>query len=180
MKKQIVLMVLAILPVFLLAQTSPLIALYEKYADKPGFESSEIIPGSMSFEWEKDMKFEAVREMLKEIKGIRILKYKVSATNKDESKIWKKIEKTAGEDPYKKVVAVHADKTHVSIYLVQDPGGITKEIALTAMDEKGITLVTVDGNIDFSALFSKENMHSLREMAEYCMHNKWACTPDKK
>lgn len=179
MKKQIVLMVLAFLPVFLLAQNSPLTALYEKYADKPGFESSEIIPGSMSFEWEKTMKLDAVKEMLKEIKGVRILKYMVSATNKEEAKIWKKIQKTAKEKPYKKVVAVHSDKTHVNIYLVQEPGGITKEIALTAKDDKGITMVTVNGNIDFSTLFSKENMHSLREIAEYYMHNKGVCKPEK-
>lgn len=178
MKKQIVLMVFALLPVFLLAQNSPLTALFEKYADKPGFESSEIIPGSMSFEWEKTMKIDAVKEMLKEIQGIRILKYKASAANNEEAKIWKKIQKAAGEEPYQEVVKVNADSVMVNIYLVQEPGGITKEIALIAKDKKGITMVTVNGNIDFATLFSKENMHSLREMAEYYMHNKGVCKPE--
>jgi hypothetical protein len=179
MKKQIVLMVFAFLPVFLLAQNSPLTALFEKYADKPGFESSEIIPGSMSFEWEKTMKIDAIREMLKEIQGVRILKYKAAANNNEEAKIWRKIQKTTGKEPYKEVVKVNADSVMVSIYLVQDASGFTKELALMAKDMKGITLVTVNGNIDFATLFSKDNMHSLREMVEYYMHNKEACMPAK-
>lgn len=178
MKKQMVLIVIALLPVCLLAQNSPLTALFEKYADKPGFESSEIIPGSMSFEWEKTVKIDAVKEMLKEIQGIRVLKYDGSA-EKEEAKIWKKIQKTAGKDPYKEVAKVNADSVMVSLYLVQDASGITKELALMAKDKKDITLVTVTGNMDFSKLFSRENMHSLHEMAEYFMHNKGMCRAAK-
>jgi hypothetical protein len=175
MKKQIVLMVFAFLPVILLAQNSPLNALFEKYDGKPGFESSEIILGSMSFEWEKTVKIDALKEMLKEIQAVRILKYKSNATNNDVAKIWKKIQKVAGEEPYQEVAKVNADSVMVSIYLVQEPGGITREIALLAKDKKGITMVTVNGNIDFATLFSKENMQSLREMAQYFMHNKGMC-----
>jgi len=180
MKKQIILMVFAFLPVFLLAQNSPLTSLYEKYADKPGFNSSEIIPGSMSFEWEKTMNIDAVKEMLKEIQGVRILRYMSSPANNDEAKIWKKINKAAGDEPYKEVIKVNADSVMVNIYLVQEPGGITKEIALIAKDKKGITMVTVNGNIDFAKLFSKENMHSLHEMAEYFMHHKGMCPAEKR
>jgi hypothetical protein len=179
MKKQIVLMVFAFLPLFLLAQNSPLTALFEKYADKPGFESSEIIPGSMNFEWEKTMKIDAVKEMLKEIQGVRILKYKAVANNNEEAKIWRKIQKTAGKEPYKEVAKVNADSVMVSLYLVQDDTGITKELALIAKDKKGVTLMTVNGNIDFAKLFSRENMHSLHEMAEYFMHNKGMCKQAK-
>jgi hypothetical protein len=179
MKKQIVLMVFAFLPVFLLAQNSPLTSLFEKYADKPGFESSEIIPGSMSFEWEKTMKIDAVKEMLKEIQGVRILKYKSNATHNEVAKIWKKIQKAAGKEPYQEVVKVNVDSVMVNIYLVQEPNGITKEIALIAKDKKGITMVNITGNIDFATLFSKENMHSLREMAEQYMHNKAMCPAAK-
>lgn len=179
MKKQIVLMVLALLPVVLLAQNSPLKALFEKYANKPGFESSEIIPGSMGSEWEKTVKIDAVKEMLKEIQGVRILRYKTSPATKEEMKVWKKINKTVGKEPYKEVVKVNADSIMARIYLVQGTDGITKEIALIAKDKKGITMVTVNGNIDFATLFSKENMHSLHEMASYLMHNKGMCHSNK-
>jgi hypothetical protein len=179
MKKQIVIMILAFLPVLLLAQNTPLSALYDKYVSKPGFESTEILPGSMSFEWEKDMNTNSIKEMLKDIKSIRILKYKENEDKNEQEKLWKKIQKAAGDDQYIEVVNVNAENTRANMYIMKGPSGKTMEVDLVVKEAKGITIVTVSGDIDFSTIFNTENMKGLREMAEYYMHNKEACNHGK-
>jgi hypothetical protein len=179
MKKQIVLMIIALFPVFLLAQSTPMTAFYQRYADKPGYESSEILPGSMSFEWEKDMNNTIIRDMLSNIESIRILKYKKGTENAGEDKFWKKMLKTARDGQYNEVANANADNIIVHLYMLKEPAGKAKEVALLLKDVRGVTLVTVSGNLDFSALFSKENMHSLHEMAEYFKHNKGMCPAAK-
>lgn len=178
MKKQIVLMILALLPVFLLAQNTPLSSLYEKYVSKPGFVTTEILPGSMSFEWEKTMNNYTIKEMLQDIQRIRILKYTENADNNEQDKLWKKIQKAAGDEQYIEVVTVNAENTRANMFIMKGPSGNTREVALLVKEEKGITMVTITGNMDFSALFSAENMQNLREMAEYYMHNKGECKPE--
>ncbi len=69
-------MIAAFLPVILTAQNTPLSSLYDRYASEPGFETTEILPGSMSFEWEKTAENDQVKEMMQNIESIRILKYK--------------------------------------------------------------------------------------------------------
>lgn len=179
MKKLIVLMIVAFLPVFLPAQNTPLSALYNKYVSKPGFETTEILPGSMSFDWEKTMNNSTIKEMMQNIQSIRILKYQANTENAEQEKLWKKMQKAAGDGDYKEVITVNAENTRVNIYMMKEPDGKTREIALMAKDEKGVTMVTVTGNMDFSSIFSAENMQSLREMAEYYMHNKGGCKPPK-
>jgi hypothetical protein len=179
MKKQIVLMILAFLPVFLIAQDTPLSSLYDKYVSKPGFETSEILPGSMSFEWEKDMNANSIKEMLKEITSIRILKCKENADKNEQDKLWRKIQKAAGDDQYIEVVTVNAENTRANMYMMKAASGNTKEVALVVKEEKGITMVTITGDMDFSAIFNAENMKSLHEMATYFMNNKGECGPGK-
>jgi hypothetical protein len=179
MKKLIVLMIIAFVPVILLAQNTPMTAFYQKYADKPGYETSEIFPGSMSFEWEKNMNNTAIRDMLQRIESIRILKYKKGTENAGEDKFWKKMLKTARDGQYSEVANVNADNINVHVYMMKEPGGKTKEVDLLVKDQRGVTLVTVSGTLDFSILFSKENLHNLHEMAVYFMHNKVACMPTK-
>jgi hypothetical protein len=178
MKKILVIMMAAFIPAFLLAQNTPLSALYDRYASKPGFETTEILPGSMSFEWEKTMDNSTIKEIMQNIESIRILKYKAVAENTEQEKFWKKMQKAAGDDQYKEVVNVNAENTRVNIFMMKEPAGNTREVALIAKNEEGITMVTVTGNIDFSAIFNKDNMESLREMAEYYMKNKGECKPE--
>jgi hypothetical protein len=40
-------------------------------------------------------------------------------------------------------------------------------------------MVTITGDMDFSAIFNAENMKGLREMATYFMNNKGECEHDK-
>ncbi|MCK9398407.1 MAG: DUF4252 domain-containing protein [Bacteroidales bacterium] len=178
MKKLIVLMIVAFVPAFLLAQNTPLSSLYDRYVSEPGFETTEILPGSMSFDWEKTVNNIQMKEMMQNIESIRIVKYKTDAGKADQDKLWKKMQKTAGDDQYTKVITVNAEKVQVNIFMIKGPAGNTREVAMLEKDEKGIMMVTVTGNMDFSAMFSPENLQSLREMVEYYMHNKGDCKPE--
>lgn len=177
MKKLIVLMIASFIPVIILAQNTPLALLYDKYTGKPGFEAAEIFPGSFSFAWEKIADNNMIKEMLKDIETIRILKYDAAGESTGQQKLWKKMAKAAGDELYKKVVTVNAENIRVNIYMIKDTGGKTREVALLAKHEKGIVMMTIDGNIDFSSMFSSENIESLRKMAEYYLKNKVECKP---
>ena len=176
MKKLIVIMIAAFLPVILTAQNTPLSSLYDRYASEPGFETTEILPGSMSFDWEKTADNVQVKEMMQNIESIRILKFKSEKTTADQDKLWKKMQKTAADEQYTEVVTVNADKVRVNMFMMKGPDGKnTREIAMLERDENGIMLVTVTGNMDFSKMFSPENIKSLSEMGEYYLQNKGGC-----
>jgi len=175
MKKLIFIMIVAFVPALLLAQGTPLSSLYDRYVSDPGFTTTEILPGSMSFDWEKTMDNGQVKEMLQDIESIRILKYKVDEKNTDQDKIWKKMQKAASDDLYTEVVNVNAEDVTVNIYIIKGLEGNTREIALMVKNKEGVMMATITGNMDFSKIFSADNMQSLREMGEYFMHNKGEC-----
>ena len=178
MKKLIVIMIAAFLPVILTAQNTPLSSLYDRYASEPGFETTEILPGSMSFDWEKTADNVQVKEMMQDIESIRILKFKSEKTTADQDKLWKKMQKTAADEQYTEVVTVNADKLRVNMFMMKGPDGNTREIAMLERDDNGIMMVTVTGNMDFSKMFSPESMKSLHEMGEYYLQNKGECKPE--
>jgi hypothetical protein len=178
MKKLIVLMIVAFVPALLPAQNTPLSSLYDRYVSDPGFETTEIMPGSMSFDWEKDADNVQLKEMMQNIESIRILKYKADAGKIDLDKLWKKMQKTAGDDQYIEVVTVNAEKIRANIYMIKGPENNTKEVAMLERDENGIMLLTVTGKMDFSAMFSPENRKALHEMGEYYLQNKGDCKPE--
>jgi hypothetical protein len=175
MKKLIVIMIASFIPAILLSQNTPLSSIYDQYVSETGFETTEIMPGSMGFEWEKTADNARVKEMMQNIESIRILKYKYDAGKIDQDKLWKKIQKAAGDDLYTEVVAVNAEKVQINMYMIKGTSGTTREVAMVEKDEKGIMMVTVTGNMDFSAMFSPENMQSLREMGNYYLQNKSEC-----
>jgi hypothetical protein len=178
MKKLIVFIIAAMIPFFLAAQGTPLSSLYDKYVSEPGFETTEVMPGSMSFDWEKDIDLGQVKEMMASIDKIRILKYKSETDKAAREKIWKKMQKAADDDLYTEVVSVNAEKVRVNMYMIKGTEGTTREVAMLEKDENGIMMITVTGNMDFSAMFSPENMQNLREMGKYFMQNKGTCTSE--
>jgi hypothetical protein len=176
MKKLIVLMMMAYVPVFLQAQGTPLSSLYDKYVAEPGFETTEILPGSVSFDWEKSIENTPVKEMMQNITSIRILKYKSDKGSTDQEKLWRKMQKTAGDKLYTEVMTIFADKVQVYIYYIKGPEGKTRELAMLERDNNGIMMLTVTGDMDFSGMFSAENMQSLREAGKYFLENKSGCS----
>ena len=168
-------MIIAFAPGLMLAQNTPLSSLYDQYVSTPGFETTEILPGSVSFDWEKTSDNVQIKEWLQNIESIRMLKYKADEGKTDPEKLWKKMNKAAGYEQYTEIATVNADKTQVRILMIKGSSGNTREVAMLEKDEHGILMLTVSGNMDFSALFSPENMQSLREMGEHYMHNKGGC-----
>jgi len=178
MKKLIVIMIASFIPVLLSAQDTPLSSLYDRYVSESGFETTEILPGSMSFEWEQTQENPQIKEMLQNVKSVRIVKYKAESGVADMDKYWRKIRKTAGDEQYTEVVTVNSDDVQVYMYMLKGAAGTTREVALLEKDKNGVMMVTVTGNMDFSSMFSPENMQGLREMGEYYMKNKGDCKAD--
>jgi hypothetical protein len=175
MKKLIFYLMILFLPALTWAQGTPLSSFYDKYVTVPGFETTEIKPGSMSFEWEKSIDNPRIMDMLKDIESIRILKYKSAESGADMGKIWKKIQKASAEDIYTEVVSVNADNLMMKTFMVKNPDGITREVAMIMKDNEGFMVATMTGNMNFSSMFSPENMKAMREMSEYFMQTKGSC-----
>jgi hypothetical protein len=173
MKKLIILITIFVLPGFLFAQETPLSSLYSQYVSEPGFETTEILPGSTGFEWEQQVTSDHIKDMVKDIESVRILEYKGEGKYSTE-KLWKKMSAAANGGNYTEVVTVSGDSEQASVYMLKESDGIYKEIALMAKESDGITLVTVTGNIDFRKIFSPETMESLRELSGY-MSGKGEC-----
>jgi len=178
MKKLIFVMMAAFIPVLISAQNTPLSSLYGRYVSESGFETTEILPGSMSFEWEQSQENPQIKEMLQNVESVRIVKYKAESGISDMDKYWRKIRKTAGDEQYTEVVTVNSNDVQVYMYMLKGPAGTTREIALLEKDKNGVLMLTVTGNMDFSSMFSPENMQSLREMGDYYMKNKGDCKPE--
>jgi hypothetical protein len=176
MKKLIIIVIAAILPLFLGAQDTPLSSLYDRYVSDAGYSTTEILPGSMSFEWEAADENAQIREMMKDIKKIRIVKYENASGKTDQEKFWKKIQKAVGDESYTEVVTVNGDEIIVRILMLKGPTGNTREIAMMEKDEKGVMLMTVTGDMNFSEMFSPENMKVMRDMGEYFMQEKGGCS----
>ena len=175
MKKLIVLLVIGWLPAILTAQDTPISSLYDRYSGDPGFESSVILPNNTSFEWEKEMDNSSLKDMMKGIERITILKYKAGGNRDVSEKLWKNIEKAASDEMYTELVNVNAEDVRVRILMIKGDGGTTREVALIGKDDDMTMLATMNGNMDFSSLFSKENMKGLCEMGEYLLKNKGCC-----
>jgi len=175
MKKLIIIMFSVFLPAIFLAQETPLSSLYNNFLGDPGVDATEVLPGSTSFEWEKDMEMSQVKEMMQSIENIRIVKYKPKPGNSRLDKNWKKIEKAASDDRYTEIMSVYSDDVMVFLYMMKGDKGTTRELALLEKDNDGFMLVTMTGNMDFSAIFNHDNMKSMREMGEYFIKQKGGC-----
>lgn len=174
MKTFITIIFIALVPGYLLAQDTPLSSLYSKYVSEPGFETTEILPGTTGFEWEQQVDSEHIKDMVKDIESVRILEYKGEGKYSQE-KLWKKMASALEDDMYTQVVNVNADDVHAGVYLLKGTAGTYREVALIAREKEGITLVTVTGNIDFKKIFSPGTLESLHELGKYHMKGQHDC-----
>lgn len=175
MKKLTGILVIGLFPIFLLAQETPLSSLYNDYTSRSGYMSTEIRPGSMNFEWEKDMDNSTIRNIANKVESIRILRYQPDSDRSGQEKLWRKIQKAASENQYTEVVTVDAEEMQLRMYMMKGSDGITKEAALAVKGKEGVMLATMSGNLDFSEVFTAENLQGLREMGEYFMKQKGSC-----
>ncbi len=179
MKKIVFLFITLMVATVLKAQDTPLSSLYDTFIGETGFETTEILPASMNFEWESAEENPAFREMIKGIEKIRISRYENDKGNGSREKLWKKMQKAADNELYTEVVTVNADKVQARILMLKGDPGITREIAMMEKDESGMMLMTMTGNMNFSQMFSPENLESLREMGDYFMQMKGSCPHNK-
>jgi len=171
MKTLIFLTLIMAAPVFLVAQNTPLSRFYNDYERKPDFETKEIRPGAVGFEWQKDMDVSGLNEALKEIESLRMLTYKKD-DKKEQQKLWKKMQKAAGDKVYAEVMTVKADNTEASFFMLREPASGMREFAIISKDNNGISLITVNGTMNFRRMMNPELMEGLREMGKYHMKNK--------
>jgi len=175
MKKLTLIILVAVLPVFAMAQKTPFTQLYDKYVSEPGIQTTQILPGSTSFEWEKTADNTAIREMLNSIESIRIMKIQSDSTKVSPEKIWKNMQKAASEDAYREILTISADKVQMRMLMLRGEEGRTREVALIAREGDGVFMMTMTGNMDFSSMFSPENMKNFREIGEYYLENHSGC-----
>jgi hypothetical protein len=174
MKRISIIIAILSFPAFLLAQETPLSSFYSEYVSEPGFETTEILPGSTGFEWEKNVDSEHIKDMVKDIESVRILEYKGEGKYSTD-KLWKKMASAIDEDIYTEVVNINSDDTQAAVYILKGPSGTYREVALLAREQSEITLVTVTGIIDFKEIFSPETMESLRGLSRYYRNGKDGC-----
>jgi hypothetical protein len=176
MKNLIVILAGLMLPLFLSAQDTPLSALYKNFAGEPGFSTTEILPGSTSFEWEKEMDAGRIKELMKSIESIRIVNCNGDEANSKQEKAWKKMEKAASDERYVNIMNVKSDDDEVYLYRMAGESGKTRELALLVKYDNGVMLLTMTGDMDMSAIFSKDNMEAFLEMGK-CFKDKKAECP---
>lgn len=174
MKKLIFIVLLLCSGTGLMAQDSPLLKFYKEYASDPAFETTEIMPGSMSFEWQKEMDNRQVSELMAEIKDIRILRYQGKG-KMSMDKFLKNLEKTASDDRYAEVLNARSDGDFVRLLYLREPSGDMKEIALIASDEEGVMLLTMTGTMNFQKMLSPDMMEGVRQMGDYYIKGKGGC-----
>jgi hypothetical protein len=175
MRKLVAIIVIALLPGMVLAQGTPLAALYDEFVSQEGFETTEIRPGETAFEWEKDINAPELMEAIRDIRSVRILEYGGEGKIETE-KVWKRMQKAVTGNQYREVMSVNADAETVRMFMVQDPvTGHFTEIALIARESDGVTLVSVTGDIDLKKIMSPAIMENLREMGHYHMKGDGEC-----
>jgi hypothetical protein len=173
MKKLFAILIVILAPVLLPAQDSPLSALYAKYNGEKGFQSTEILPGSTSYDWEKNIDAH-IMDMIRDIKAVRILEYEGDGSYSTE-KIWKKLTGAADDKVYTEIASVNAEEMKARLYIMKGPDGSCNEIALIAGANDGVALITISGTIDLSKVMSPETIKSLMEVSKTCMKDKGQC-----
>lgn len=173
MKKLFAILIVLLAPVLLSAQDSPLYAVFAKYNGEKGFKSTEILPGSTSYDWEKNID-EHIMEMIRDIKAVRILQYEGDGSYSTE-KIWKKMISAADNKVYTEVASVNTEEVKARLYIQKGPDGTCSEIALIAGANEGVALITISGTIDLSKVMSPETIKSLMEVSKTCMKDKGQC-----
>lgn len=174
MKQLIAILTLVIVPGIILAQSTPFSDLYNTYVSEQGFETTEMRPGSTSFEWEKNLEAQNIKDMIKDIESVRVMEYDGSGKISME-KLWKKMTSASREANYTEVMSMKGDGEEAALFMMKRSDGIYSEIALIVKEEDEIVMVTVTGNIDFGKMFSPETMQSLRELGDYYMKGRGGC-----
>jgi hypothetical protein len=169
---------LVMLPIFVLGQTSPVESVYEKYAGKEGFTSvninKELFKMMMNIEikGEGTEKAQELQEMMEQLHGLKVISYDDSVNVSKVKSLYKEFSGLFPSSQYKEMMSIQEDGESVK-FLVKEAGdGKIAEFVMLALDKDEVTLLSLSGLIDMetiSEISSKmnfEGMENLKKMKD--------------
>jgi len=166
MKQILIILAGMIFPLWLAAQDTPLSKIYDGYSGKTGFTTQEMLPSTMSTMWEKDSSALAIRNIMDQISTVRTVSNADAKTSAVKG-LKKKINSAVASSEYIKLMEVSTDDESIAIYGLKNAStGNMKEFALAILENDEATLVTVNGDMDLSTMFSDDFMESMKSLGK--------------
>lgn len=165
MKKLLIMLAGVILPLAFFAQDTPLSSVFDKYADKSGFETQEIIPSQTSMEWEKDTETNALRQIMNKISSVRIINSK-EGKNSSRKSMRKEISDAVEKADYIDLMTVKSDNESIRLFALKVDSRSIREFALFIDGDEEVMLITVTGDIDMSLIDLGEVMGDMKKLGK--------------
>jgi len=150
---KITVVLMALLPVTLLAQKSPVDKLFNKYSGQDGFTSVDIAKGLFELFSEIDAEDEEFDEFQKAVEGIeslRLLAYSIKeGTENLKEKFYDDIKSSIPFNEYKELIVVKDKDANINFYSKSDKQVITEMIMVVDGDDEAV-LLSLTGNIDLN------------------------------
>ncbi len=163
MKKLLIYLSFLVLPLWTMAQETPIGKLFDKYSSDPDYGSIDIKANATSFAWEKDLENTELKDMLQEIDAIRILHSSKSKVNAE--KFLNKVYKTYSKEAYTELATVSGiHGGSVKMYMLKGDDNMIREFSLAGMKGDNVFLLSVSGNMDMNKLLSKDMMKALGQL----------------
>ncbi|MDY6801145.1 MAG: DUF4252 domain-containing protein [Bacteroidota bacterium] len=145
MKKIILNLVLLFSPFFLIAQTSPVDELFEKYSGKEGFTSVYITSYMFSMFADMETDDPELDELVKNLTGIKILA--TDETYSGNANFYTEIINKLPLSKYKELMVIKEKDQDVK-FLINEKDGKIIELLLIAGGKNENALISIQGNID--------------------------------
>ena len=150
---KITVVLMALLPVTLLAQKGPVDKLFSKYSGEDGFTSVDIAKGLFELFSEieaDDPEFDEFQKAVEGIESLRLLAYSIKdgAENLKE-KFYDDIKSSIPFDEYKELMVVKDKDANINFYAKSDKQVITEMLMVVDGDDEAV-LLSLIGNIDLN------------------------------
>lgn len=155
MKPIKLLIILFLLPCWLLSQETPLNKLYDRYHDRRGFNAEEVLPGSIEFDWEKDLASDDFQALKNSVRSIRFLSLKEDGKVSRE-KYWSRLLAAVAEEDYTEFVTMKGERASMMMYFLKGDGGNIREFAMLYREDERVVMVTATGDMNMSKVFGPE------------------------
>lgn len=162
MKKQaMILILLAVLPLSLQAQKSPVDELFARYDGKEGFTSVYISSKMFSLLSRIDSDDEEFRNLVTRIKGIRILSID-SARNSSGVNLAAELMPKLKHNGYEELMTVKEENDNV-FFMIREVGGRIAELVMVTGGE-GSSVVSIQGDLDLKTIASLSDSMGINEL----------------
>jgi len=147
MKKLLILMFAAILPIAALGQTKQVNEILDKYEKKKNVESILISPSLLQIAGTKDVDA-STKDLLSKISEMRIINIKVSATENG-TPVWLSLkgdlETLTGGDLFTRIVKIQEGDELLEMFITKNSQGALLFLSTTS---KEFSVISIFGNID--------------------------------